>query len=380
MNNDNNVQNQVNPQVVQPQAVAQPVPTVQPQVVAQAVGPVQAQPVAQAVVQTQPVQAAPAVQPVPASPVASSEIPTAAEATVIDNNVPSAGVVPTVEEEQVVLDNSQKKSGSNFILIVLVLLLIVGLMYAEEIMQFVENNIIASDPTGVGDGNGDSLVGGYLLLNDVNGNMTVRTIKFYNLKKNSSNFTIGLNYESDTEFKNVSEENIYIEVYNPNKELLYKHLFNVEEKVAKNVVRTYSFELDADVFEDAYYALVKTYSDAELAKITNLSCQYRVSNEGFNELYKHYFTFKGDMLVSYSVNKKVDVSATSTSSTIAMNNIKQEYDALVEANLPATYSEGNLVYNIDLENLEADYIPLYKEGTSTLSVKNKEVFKKWECE
>ena len=35
---------------------------------------------------------------------------------------------------------------------------------------------------------------------------------------------------------------------------------------------------------------------------------------------------------------------------------------------------------IDLENLKADYIPLYKKGTSTLSVKNKEVFKKWECE
>lgn len=373
MNNDNNVQNQINPQVAQPQVVAQPVPTVQPQVVAQNVAPVQAQPVAQPVVQTQPVQQAPVAS-------VNNDIPAPAEATVIDNNVPSEEVVPTVVEEQVVLDNSQKKGGSNFVLIVLVLLLVVGLMYAEEIVQFIETNIIASDPTGVGEGNGDSLVGGYLLLNDVNGNMTVRSIKFYNLKKNSSNFTIGLNYESDLEYKNISEENIYLEVYNSNKELLYKHLFNVDEKISKNVVRTYSFELDADVFEDSFYALVKTYSNAELEKITNLSCKYRVSNDGYNELYKHFFTFKSDMLVSYSVDKKVEVSATSTSSTIAMNNIKQEHDALEMAKLPSTYSEGSLVYSIDLETLDADYIPLYKKGTSSLSVKNKEVFKKWECE
>ena len=376
MNNDNNIQNQINPQVAQPQVVAQPVPAVQPQVVAPSVAPVQTQPVAQPVVQTTPAQQAP----VASAPSVNNEIPVAAEATVIDNNVPSADVVPTVVEEQVVLDNSQKKSGSNFILIILVLLPVVGLMYAEEIMQFVENNIISSDPTGVGDGNGDSLVGGYLLLNDVNGNMTVRSIKFYNLKKNSNNFTIGLNYESDLEFKNISEENIYIEVYTSNKELLYKHLFNVEEGISKNVVRTYSFELDADVFESAYYALVKTYSDAELKKVTNLSCKYRASNDGYNELYKHFFTFKNDMLVSYSVDKKVEVNATSTSSTVAMNNIKQEHDALEMAKLPSTYSEGSLIYSIDLETLDAVYIPLYKKGTSSLSVKNKEVFKKWECE
>ena len=220
--------------------VAQPVPAVQPQVVAPSVAPVQTQPVAQPVVQTTPVQQAP----VASAPSVNNEIPVAAEATVIDNNVPSADVVPTVVEEQVVLDNSQKKSGSNFILIILVLLLVVGLMYAEEIMQFVENNIISSDPTGVGDGNGDSLVGGYLLLNDVNGNMTVRSIKFYNLKKNSNNFTIGLNYESDLEFKNISEENIYIEVYTSNKELFIAHLDEVLSKY-----KMYEFTLDLKLEE-----------------------------------------------------------------------------------------------------------------------------------
>ena len=133
MNNDNNIQNQINPQVAQPQAVAQLVPTVQPQVVAQSVAPIQAQPVAQPVVQTQSVQPV-AVQQTPVLPSVSNDIPAPAEATVIDNNVPSAEVIPTVEEEQVILDNSQKKSGSNFVLIILVLLLVVGLMFAEDII------------------------------------------------------------------------------------------------------------------------------------------------------------------------------------------------------------------------------------------------------
>ena len=396
MNNDNNIQNQVNTNVVpaQPQVVPvqQPVVTSQPvqstpvQPVQTPVVPVQSTPVQPVQTPVAPVQSVPVQQPV--APVVENSIPIAAEATVINNDIPVAAeaevipsaAAPTIVEEQIVLDNSEKKSGSNFILIILVLLLIVGLMYAEEIMTFVENNIISSNPTGVGEGTGDSLVGGYILLNDVSGNMTVNSIKFYNFKKNSDNFSIGLNYESNVEFKDIASENVYIEIYTANKELLYKHLFNTGEKISKNVVRIYSIQLDADVYESAYYALVKTYSANELSKVTNLSCKYRVSNEGYNELYKHIFTFKGDMLASYSVDKKVEVISTSTSSTVALNNLKSEYDALVTAQLPVTYSEGSLVYSIDLEKLNADYIPLYKKGTSMLSVKNKEVFKKWECE
>ncbi len=361
MNNDNNIQNQTSSNVdlnTVPVQQTVPVPTSTEIPVQQTV------PVVNSV-------------PAPAAPV-SSDIPVAAEAPVIDNTVPTGA--PVIAEEQVVLDNSQKKSGSNFILIVIVLLLVVALMYAEEIMQFVETNIIATNPTGVDDGNGDNLIDGFILLDDVTGSIKVNSIKFYNFKKNNEKFSIGLNYESDVEYDDVSKENLYIEIYDSNKVLLYKHLFDVKEKISRNIVRTYSVELDADVYESAFYALVKTYSDAELSKITNLTCKYRASNEGYNELYKHIFTFKNDMLINYSVDRKVEVSATSTSSTVAINNIKQEYDALVNANLPATYTEGNLVYSIDLENLNADYIPLYKKGTSMLSVKNKEVFKKWECE
>ena len=80
MNNDNNIQNQINPQVAQPQAVAQPVPTVQPQVVAQSVAPVQAQTVAQPVVQTQSVQPVVVLQ-TPVAPSVSNDIPAPAEAT-----------------------------------------------------------------------------------------------------------------------------------------------------------------------------------------------------------------------------------------------------------------------------------------------------------
>lgn len=305
-----------------------------------------------------------------------NEIPVAEEATVIDNDE----TAPMIKEEEIILDNSQKKSTSNVILIFVVLLVVVSLMYAEEIMQFVQDNIIASNPTGVGEGNGDNLVGGYILLDDNTSSIKVHSIKFYNFKKNASKFSIGLNYESDEEYENVSAENVYIEIYNADKELLHKHLFNVGEKISRNIVRTYSFELETDVFESAHYALVKLYTEEDLNKETKLSCKYRMSNEGYNELYKHDFTFKNDMLVSYTVDKSVEVISTSTSSSKALNSIKEENNTLINAGLTSTYSDGKLVYSIDLEKLEADYIPLYPKGTSLTSVKNKEVFKKWECE
>lgn len=313
------------------------------------------------------------------NPVPEEVVPAPVQNEVIPGPTPEEAI-PASNTEQVILETAPKKAGGNFMLIVVVLLLVLAVVYIDDVIQFIEENIIATNPTDVSDADSDNLVGGYILLNDTTGSMKVNSIKFYNFKKNNDKFTVTLNYESLEQFDDIASENIYIEFYNSNKEVLYKSLFVVDGKIEKNVVRTYSVSLDSEVLQSSLYALVKVYSKDELSKTSSLSCKYKTNNAGFTEVYKHDFSFKNDMLVSYTVNKKVEVTTSSAASTRALNDIETENNTLVNAGLSSTYSEGSLVYTINLETLEAEYIPLYTKGTTSISVKNKEVFKKWECE
>lgn len=328
---------------------------------------------------TQPVQPQTVQQSMP-----NSQIPGPAPVESIDANIPGLSneefAIPTSNTEQVVLETAPKKSGSNFILIIVALLLVVAVVYIEEIITFVEENIITTNPSDVSDANSDNLVGGYILLSDSTTNIKVNSIKFYNFKKNNADFSVTLNYESEKKFDNVLKENVYIEFYNSNKDVLYKTPFNVEEGIEKNTVRTYSLTLDSGVFEQSMFALVKIYSNDELQKNKTLSCKYVEEGTGFSKTYKHDFHFKNDMLHSYTVNKKVNVQASSTNSSVALDELKSENDLLINGGLTSTYSEGNLFYTITLEQIEGDFIPLYGEGLTSFSVKNKEKNNGWECE
>ena len=321
------------------------------------------------------------VQPQVAQP---SQIPGPATPEVIDTNIPGPSneefVIPASNTEQVVLETTPKKSGSNFILIVVTLLLVVAVIYIEEIIEFVEENIITTNPSDVSDANSDNLVGGYILLTDPTTNIKVNSIKFYNFKKNNDDFSVTLNYESEKKFDKVSKENVYIEFYDSEKNVLHKSLFNVEEGIEKDTVRTYSLTLDSAVYENSMFALVKMYSNAELEKIKTLSCKIKEEGTGYTKTYKHDFKFKNDMLYSYTVNKKVDVQASSTNSTIALDELKSEYDLLTNGGLTGTYSEGSLFYSITLNKIDGDFIPLYNENMTSYTIKEKEVLKKWECE
>ena len=60
--------------------------------------------------------------------------------------------------------------------------------------------------------------------------------------------------------------------------------------------------------------------------------------------------------------------------------IQDEYDKLNNFDLPATYENDKLVYSINLEELTTSYIPLYKKGTTSFVVNDREEYLKWECE
>lgn len=376
MDNTNNVNNGVGSENNAPVNNGVSVPNTQPEVInsntQQVVGqtsvlegvqtntPQTAQPVQSVQPQT---VAAPTVQPTPATPM--PEMPAMPEV---------APMEAAPMEEQVI--STHKKKTSNLIMYILVIILILFVVFIDPIKEFITDKIIDFKPNNTN--TSENLISGFLKLEEKSGYIKVNNIKYYNVKK-SNETNIILNYEPYKNSSNIEKEGIYIELYNADKEILSKTLFN-PSKIEKEVVRTFTFEVTNDVYTDAFYALVKTYTDEELKSTKTLTCKYTVNNDNITLNYVNTYEFINNSLTKYNVNKTFSYKEDNTESNKYKNELKNEYLNINDFNIKSEYNDTSLKYSIDLSNEIKDFRPLYKKDTIITIVKNKEELKKWKCE
>lgn len=376
MDNANNVNNGVGSENSAPVNNGVSVPNTQPEVInsntQQVVGqtsvlegvqtntPQTAQPVQSVQPQT---VVAPTMQPTPATPM--PEMPAMPEV---------APMEAAPMEEQVI--STHKKKTSNLIMYILVIILILFVVFIDPIKEFITDKIIDFKPNNPN--TSENLISGFLKLEEKSGYIKVNNIKYYNVKK-SNETNIILNYEPYKNSSNIEKEGIYIELYNADKEILSKTLFN-PSKIEKNVVRTFTFEVTNDVYTDAFYALVKTYTDEELKSTKTLTCKYTVNNDNITLNYVNTYEFINNSLTKYNVNKTFSYKEDNAESNKYKNELKSEYLNINDFNIKSEYNDTSLKYSIDLSNEIKDFRPLYKKDTIITIVKNKEKLKKWKCE
>lgn len=376
MDNTNNVNNGVGSENSAPVNNGVSVPNTQPEVInsntQQVVGqtsvlegvqtntPQTAQPVQSVQPQT---VAAPTVQPTPA--ILMPEMPAMPEV---------APMEAAPMEEQVI--STHKKKTSNLIMYILVIILILFVVFIDPIKEFITDKIIDFKPNNPN--TSENLISGFLKLEEKSGYIKVNNIKYYNVKKGDGTNII-LNYEPYKNSSNIEKEGIYIELYNADKEILSKTLFN-PSKIEKEVVRTFTFEVTNDVYTDAFYALVKTYTDEELKSAKTLTCKYTVNNDNITLNYVNTYEFINNSLTKYNVNKIFSYKEDNTESNKYKNELKSEYLNINDFNIKSEYNDTSLKYSIDLSNEIKDFRPLYKKDTIITIVKNKEELKKWKCE
>ena len=342
----------------------------------QPVAPVQ-QPVQQPVTQVQPaqvgsvpVQQSQQVSPIPVAPV------TPEQSVQPQVTQPQAAVVNPTPPTQEEIISTHKKTHSNTILFIIVIILIVFVLFMDNILDFVDKNIINKVPNN--QNTSENLLNGFLKIEDKTGYLKVNNIKFYNVKKGNGTNII-LNYEPYKTTSKIEEEGIYIELYNADKEILDKKLFIVD-KIEKDVVRTYTYEVTNDVYADAFYALVKTYTDKELSSTKTLTCKYEVNDNNITLNYVNTFEFTNNSLTKYNINKEFSYKEENETVNNYKEELKKEYLNITDYNIQSEYNDTLLKYNIDLNNEVKDFKPLYKKDTIITIVKNKEKLKKWKCE
>lgn len=380
MDNTNNVNNGVNNENAVPVNNGTPVINTQQEVVNAGTVPAQNEPIAPAAVQT-PVTETQQVNVAQTTEPTRTVQPQAVPSPAVVTPMPEAPAMPEVApmeaapmEEHII--STHKKKTSNTIMFVLVIILILFVLFMDQIKEFISDNIINTVPNNPN--TSENLIGGFLKLEEKTGYIKVNNIKYYNVKKGSGTNVI-LNYEPYKNSSNIEKEGIYIELYNADKEILSKTIFN-PSKIEKNVVRTYTFEVTNDVYTDAFYALVKTYTEDELKQAKKLTCKYTVNNDNISLNYINTYEFTNNSLTKYSVNKTFEYKDNNDEANKYKDELKNEYLNINNYNIQSEYNDTTLKYSIDLSNEIKDFKPLYKKDTIITIVKNKEELKKWKCE
>ena len=318
-------------------------------------------------VPVQPVTPTP-VQPTvtPAAPVAPTQPVAPAEVT---PNAPVQEEVPVEStangEENVTVVSTKKSRVSNIILIIIIGILIAFVFNMDTIIEYYELYMETGSLTKPDDTPTDNLANGYILIDDNSSSIKVDNIRFYNFRK-TGDTTLSFHYNALAKYETPATLGIYIEVYNYEKELLYKELFDTQKMIEKDTVRTYSITLDANVYADARFALVKQYTDEEKNATSTLVCKTEENNLKRSITYN----FKNNGLSSY------DVSITKVSEDASLDS---EYES-VKDKFNATLENDELKYTVDLGTEIEGYRPLYVKDTTKVIIKNKEELKKWTCE
>lgn len=292
--------------------------------------------------------------------------------TLDELNIP--GETSPVETE--VINTSHKKTSNVFMFIVIVLI-IIFIYKIDDIIAYFDTNFVPTVSDDVDNTSSNNLVNGFIVMNENNSFIKVEKIKFYNFKKGNNEITY--NYVSDKKYKTTDSLGIYIEIYNINKELLYKKLVNLSD-VENGTIRLTSMKVTNDVYQDSYYILVKTYSEEEKNAKTTLVCKYNINDDKIVLNYQVTYNFINNNLNDYTVSKEYISTEINSETTKVKNELLNENNDAIKYGISTEYSENKLTYSVDLNNLKEGFIPLYDSSTVKKTIINKESLKKWNCE
>lgn len=291
-------------------------------------------------------------------------------------------VAPTLNSEDVtVISTNRGKKGGGAAVIVIALFLVFFVFNIDKVEdiynKYVKENILFNKNAN----KGENLNGGFIQVNDPNSFDTLDSIKFYNFNTTTADNALALNYKSDIDIQNAGSFNIYIEVYDLDKDLIYKNLFDPKKEFKKDTAKEYEVSLPSDVFEKIKYAKIKKYSDTENVSTSKLTCTLIEETNKYNLSYKNVFNFNNNLLLSYDVTEEIipkegneeDAEVKEYKANLAL--AKEE---LVE--LTPTYVDGKLTYSVDASKDYTKYKLVEDSDSTPKMVRLREEKKKWKCE
>lgn len=293
----------------------------------------------------------------------------------MNNENNNTNEIPCASDEKIVIKTVKEKKKTNFTpALIIIIVLGLGIYYMDDIIKLFEPKTL---PIIKENNTNDSLVDGFIVIDDNTAYMTRDDIRFYNFKKSDNENIITLNYIPYKNYDTTNELLIYIELFNQEKEMIYKDKY-IDTNLNIDQVKTYTMNIPNNILNDSVYAIIKKHTLKEINEKTTLTCRFKEVGQGYDLTYKNIYNFINEELIDYEVNKELNISEENTVSTKYKNDIENEIQNINSKNIKISYENNKLNYKIDLNKLDDNFTTYTLKDTKSI-VKNS-MLEGWVCE
>ena len=322
------------------------------------------------------------------------------------NNTETQNKIENIEvldfdEKKEKIENTIEQRKENRLLIIIIVLIIIFVLLLPKITSLFSKKSIFTYTDKVDDIVNNKTVDGMLEINQNVGTITAKNIRFYNPLKRTNN-EISIVFLPENSIKNVNDLNIYIELYNDSKTIIYRTKFIQKDKLERKVQGTYSLNVNENIYKEAKYLKITIIKEEDFKKSNEaLICTNKFTENSYEIVYKNTYNFSQKGLINYQIDKKIIEKNIENDGTELpneeelenknketlnkyINEFKKEKEQIEKTDVKdLTSDETSINYTIDLlkTNLgKSDYKFLYNLGSVKKQIKFDEEKNGWVCE
>lgn len=304
-----------------------------------------------------------------------------------NNNTDDIEIVDLDTGEDKIVNTLEQRNEFKIALIIGISVIIFALLLPTITSIFTKDSIFSYTDK-VNEIVNDKTINGMLELNKEEGSITAKRVKFYSPRKSTNN-QISVTYLPETVFNDVDSLNLYIEIYNSNKELITRVKFTNITKLERKVQGSYKINLNETIYKEAKYFKITIIKDKYFDKINDtLLCKYTLNDSNLKVDYERLYNFTKNGLLSYKVAKSFTLIDTNNPDLVTKEKYTKlfntEKDNLSKTNLQdITLTENTLEYTITLNEFKigkSTYQKLYEQGSVKRQIELSEENMNWTCE
>lgn len=278
-----------------------------------------------------------------------------------------------------VVNTLEQKKENKFTIIILAVILVFAILLPtiSGIFNPKDNTIDNTKPNEIK--YTETTKDGLLTIGKETGNITAKNVRFYNFSKQSGNI-ISFIYLPEDEIKNVNESNLFIQLYDEKKNIIYRTKFTSDTVLSRKISGTYNLNTNGEIYKNAFYASIVILKDTDFSVVDNIMvCKYTTTDGNYNIINKVTYNFSKNGLASYEVDKSV-VKIGLEESDVYKDSFQKEASYLKENVENLTVTDTNIKYKLNLVTYSSqEYSPLYKLGTTIKEIKTNEENNNWSC-
>lgn len=285
--------------------------------------------------------------------------------------------------EETPMKRAERKKETRVLIIIIGIIIVFVLLLPTIKGYFTTPSVVRTITSGEITSNNTN--DGFLTIGSSEGNIIARKVQFYSFEKRENN-SISFTYLSESSIDDVSKSNLYIELYNSSKNLVYREKFVPSStKLERKQNSSYSMNLLATIYGESTYAKINILEDKDFAiSSTTLTCN-KTENNVANIKNTMVFTFSTNGLVSYIIERSASINdedntLESDSEEVKEENVfASEYNKLLDSSVSdITYEKNYIKYNVKLLEV-SDFDVLYELASTPRQVKLDLESKNWSC-